>query len=185
MTMNCNRKNIQELLPAYLDGTLAGTERVRVEEHLAECSGCAAELDLLRLVAAETVPDPGEAFWESFPEQVHRELRHRRRRWQFRPADLFRGATLPRWGWAAAAAAAVILTTWILVRPAPHRPSSAALKHPPVPAVDIIQEAANSSEVRPEELERLSAWAREELRSLQNGLTDPSAGGSDALLGGF
>jgi Putative zinc-finger len=184
MTMNCDRKNMQELLPAYLEGTLSAPERARLEAHLAGCSDCAAELNLLRIMAAEPVPDPGETFWESFPEKVHREVWHRRRPWHFRPGDLFRGATLPRWGWAAGAAAAVILTTWLLARPVPPRDPSPVAKHRPAPAVDIIQEAANSSEVRPEELERLSAWAREELRSFQDGLTDLSAGGSDALLGG-
>jgi len=44
--MDCTR--IIDLLPEYLEGTLDGTEKSRVEEHLAGCEGCGAELKLLQ-----------------------------------------------------------------------------------------------------------------------------------------
>jgi hypothetical protein len=181
MTMTCGRKNIQELLPAYLAGSLVDEERSRVEEHLAACRDCAAELDLLRMLSPEAVPDPGDAFWGSFADRLYHDVqRHRRRQWSSRLADLFRGALIPRWAWAATATAALIVATWLVVRPVPHRAPVSAAKHRPVPAVDIIQEASNSNEVRQEDLERLSVWARQELLSLRNGLTDLPGGGNGA-----
>ena len=183
--MNCDRMTIKELFPACLAGTLSENDRVGVEQHLAECGDCAAEFGLLRLMADEPVPDPGEAFWGSLPDRVYREVQRQRGRERSSGiASLFRGALLPRWGWAAAAAAVVILTAWFLVRPLPQRPLPTAAKHRPAPAVDIIQEAANNGEVRPEDLDRLSAWARQELLSLPGGLADVPAGGNSALLGG-
>lgn len=44
--MDCTR--IIDLLPEYLEGTLDGSEKRRVEEHLAGCEGCSAELKLLQ-----------------------------------------------------------------------------------------------------------------------------------------
>jgi len=44
--MDCTR--IIDLLPEYLEGTLDGSEKSRVEEHLAGCEGCGAELKLLQ-----------------------------------------------------------------------------------------------------------------------------------------
>jgi len=175
---------MQELLPAYLAGTLGDEERIRIEGHLAECGDCTAELDLLRLISGDPVPDPGEAFWKSFADRLYHDVqRHRRRQWPSRLADLFRGAYVPRWAWGAATAAVLIVATWLVVRPLPDRASPTAARRQPAPAVDIIQEAANNKEVRQEDLERLSAWARQELLSLRNGLPDLSAGGNGALPG--
>jgi len=182
--MTCDRQNIQEVLPAYLAGTLGSDDRVRVEEHLAACRDCTAELDLLRMMATEPVPDPGEGFWEALPHRIYPEVqRQRRRQWPSRLSDLLRGANIPRWGWAAAAAA-VILASWLVVRPLPDRALRAAAKHRPAPAVDIIQEASNNTEIRPEDLERLSTWAHQELLSLQDGLADLSANGNGTRVEG-
>lgn len=59
--MNCDRA--QELLPGYLDGSLGAEERGETEDHLRECSGCAAEerawnatLSLLRGMPSEKAP---------------------------------------------------------------------------------------------------------------------------------
>ena len=41
-----------ELLTAYLDGTLPGETRQRIEEHLQQCDGCRAALSQWRTVAA-------------------------------------------------------------------------------------------------------------------------------------
>ena len=38
----------EQLLGAYHDGELGATERARVEQHLAQCADCTAELDRLR-----------------------------------------------------------------------------------------------------------------------------------------
>ena len=46
--MDC--EHIQENLLAYLDGEVSDAERVRIEVHLATCSGCAAELGRLQVL---------------------------------------------------------------------------------------------------------------------------------------
>ena len=53
-----------ELVTDYLDGALPETDRIRFEDHLAECDGCAGYLeDMRRLVGSlnnvvEPPPDP-------------------------------------------------------------------------------------------------------------------------------
>ena len=44
--MDCEKT--RENLDAYLDGELDEREKAAVEEHLAACTGCAAELERLR-----------------------------------------------------------------------------------------------------------------------------------------
>ena len=67
----------EELLAAYVDGTVAGTERSRVEEHLAECGRCREEVTLATEARAavgrlpEVTPPPG------LSTAVRRELRRR------------------------------------------------------------------------------------------------------------
>lgn len=55
----------EDLLPWYVNDTLDGEERARVERHLAGCAHCRAELELLKAVrgevrALDTVEGPGE-----------------------------------------------------------------------------------------------------------------------------
>jgi hypothetical protein len=65
--MNC--KDLEELLSAYADSELMGTQRDFVEEHLASCADCQATLadyrkireQLLSLRATPTIPDIKEA----------------------------------------------------------------------------------------------------------------------------
>jgi anti-sigma factor RsiW len=49
-----------ELVTDYLEGTLPGEERVRLEAHLAECDGCSGYLeDMRRLVGSlHATPEP-------------------------------------------------------------------------------------------------------------------------------
>jgi anti-sigma factor RsiW len=41
-------REVVEILGDYLDGAMAPEDRVRLEEHLADCDGCAAYLEQLR-----------------------------------------------------------------------------------------------------------------------------------------
>jgi anti-sigma factor RsiW len=41
-------REVVELLGDYLEGAMAPGDRARLEEHLAECDGCAAYLEQLR-----------------------------------------------------------------------------------------------------------------------------------------
>jgi anti-sigma factor RsiW len=49
-----------ELVTAYLEGTLAHRDRVRIEAHLAECDGCAGYLEDMRRVigSLRATPEP-------------------------------------------------------------------------------------------------------------------------------
>jgi anti-sigma factor RsiW len=42
-------REVVEILGDYLDGAMAPEDRVRLEEHLADCEGCAAYLEQLRV----------------------------------------------------------------------------------------------------------------------------------------
>ncbi len=49
-------RDVTELLPWYANGTLDGTERARVEDHVRQCVACRHELDLQQRLA-ETIRD--------------------------------------------------------------------------------------------------------------------------------
>lgn len=49
-------RDVTELLPWYANGTLDGTERARVEDHVRQCVACRRELDLQQRLA-ETIRD--------------------------------------------------------------------------------------------------------------------------------
>ena len=44
----CENEELQDALPGYAAGRLAGAERTRVEEHVAGCAECAATVEMLR-----------------------------------------------------------------------------------------------------------------------------------------
>src|SRR5262245_60905372 len=65
--------HITEWLDAYLDGELKEKQRQRVEEHIAECATCKAELDTLQglLALLQQVPVPDLPSPERFAAQVN------------------------------------------------------------------------------------------------------------------
>src|SRR5512137_855863 len=116
----CTNNDIQELLPSYREQALGPEDQARIERHLADCADCRSELELLGILAAEPVPDPGEAFWASLPGKLHRQVLKERARsrswWDLRvPVSI----SLPRWAWAAAAVLLMASLSWLSVRPAP------------------------------------------------------------------
>lgn len=54
----CMERDIQEVLPDLLHGTLAADARARVEAHLAGCAECSEDLEVLRTVKAAAVFAP-------------------------------------------------------------------------------------------------------------------------------
>lgn len=54
----CMERGIQELLPDVLHGTIAPSERARIEAHLSGCHSCREELEVLRAVKAAAVFSP-------------------------------------------------------------------------------------------------------------------------------
>ena len=53
--------NATELLPWLVNDTLSGTERIRVERHLAECAACRDELEDLRALHASIAEDDADS----------------------------------------------------------------------------------------------------------------------------
>ena len=68
--------HVTEWLNAYLDGELTGRRLPQVEEHLAECEACKAELESLQGLSAllQEVPAPGFISNERFVGQVNLRL---------------------------------------------------------------------------------------------------------------
>jgi Putative zinc-finger len=50
-------REANELLPWFVNGTLSGLERTRVERHVGECVACSQEVDSLRVLQAVVVHD--------------------------------------------------------------------------------------------------------------------------------
>ena len=102
-TMKC--EEIKELLSEYVDGELSAADAASVEQHLAGCDACRAELEALRQTAAlvRSLPraDAPEGLTRSVTESVGKQVAGRKR------------AAVLRWtgvgGWLAAAAALIIV----------------------------------------------------------------------------
>ena len=104
--MNCEQ--VRNLLDEYLDGELAAAQRASVDEHLAGCAPCRAELEILRNTATlvgslPRVKAPKELTEDIKARLVSRPAAVRSRR---RPVVL-------RWvgigGWVAAAATLIVV----------------------------------------------------------------------------
>ena len=74
--MNCH--DIQEMTVPYLELDLSPSAVRQVTDHLEDCETCRVDMEAVRQVLVRvkgrTVPDPGEAFWQAFPEQVRHGL---------------------------------------------------------------------------------------------------------------
>jgi anti-sigma factor RsiW len=180
----CTNKDIQELLPAYLEESLDHAERSRVELHLSSCGECRAEVELLRVLAAEPVPDPGDAFWAAMPGRIRRATHaeeERRSSWWRSSVPL--SLVLPRWAWAATAVMVVAAVSWLLVRPVPVRtarvtaPSRGTYQNT-LTTTDVL-ELADLSE---SEVDAVDLWATGELALLQDDIIDTFRNGADLSL---
>lgn len=169
--MRCADRDIQDLLPAFREGVLDDGDAARVRDHLARCRDCAEELGLLRALADEPVPDPGEAFWAALPDRVWREAqradRPREDRLRFWPREW-----LPRWTLGGAAAFALaLLVVWMLARPAgrplPPPDTSAGAA---VPAEDLYGSAASVADLGAADIDLLDSWVGKEVEQLRNDL---------------
>lgn len=102
--MTCHE--IKELTVPYLELDLEPSRIRDVTVHLDGCAGCRAEMEAVRQVLVRVkgvaVPDPGDRFWNEFPDKVRRELARER---PPVPSGLRKGLT----GWPMALAASVLL----------------------------------------------------------------------------
>jgi len=100
VTDQSQREHLGELLSAHLDGELTADETARVEQHLADCAECAAELEATRTVRGRLRGAPAVDPPFGFLERLSR------------PAGARRAG---RSRWIAAASVVTIAAAWIVV----------------------------------------------------------------------
>lgn len=77
-------KELVEIITDYLEGGLAPEERLRFEEHLVVCNGCATYLDQMR----QTVAVTGRLREEDLDPHARDELLRTFREWRQTQADV-------------------------------------------------------------------------------------------------
>jgi len=181
--MTCRNKDIRQLLPAHLEGALDPSAQREVEQHLAACHDCRTEIDMLRLLAAENVPDPGEAFWAALPGRIYREVQEQQRgtgrlTWAL---DRFL-----RVRWALAAMAAVLLVVslaWFLTSSAPMKLAETVPADSTASYDDMLDPGTiEVAELGDTELRSLDAWASGELVALIGEASDLITNSQDLSL---
>ena len=70
--MKYTHDDIKDMMPDYLNGLVAESERNEFESHIQECTDCGKELSLIKELMRFEAPDPGELYWESLPARVSR-----------------------------------------------------------------------------------------------------------------
>ena len=119
--MTCHEVN--ERTVAYLELDLEASLVRDVTAHLEGCTGCRAEMEVVRQVLVQVksqrVPDPGDRFWEAFPDHVRRQLAQtqggvtplKQPSRRFRP---WNGLSLHSWPLALAASVMLLVGAWLL-----------------------------------------------------------------------
>ncbi len=163
----CNDKTIKELLPAYREQKLDPREQGLVENHLQSCRDCRTELSVLRLMAEEAVPDPGEAFWAAMPGRVFRAVQEQKtRKKSFGLARLLDRTILPRWGWAAATVGTVLIISLFMSRPVQKGPEPAQPQGYEFTGETEVRGSVSLAELDTDELSAIDTWAGGELASI-------------------
>jgi anti-sigma factor RsiW len=164
----CKEKNIKELLPAYAEQLLDQTDNKRVEKHLAACEDCRTEASLLRIMIADVVPDPGEAFWATMPDRIYRAVqRQKTKERRFTLSWLVDRLTMPRWVMAATTVGVVLIISLFTLR-GMQRESN----RPLLPEYALSDEimAVNSSlsvtELSQDQIDAIDMWAGNALASI-------------------
>jgi len=112
--MSVCRDRSAELLPEYLQGLLDTEEVRRVKDHLNSCQDCASQIQVLRQLRDEVIPEPPPWFFPSLPGKVTAQVEaHRRRRSR---------VLIPVWAGGLAAAAMFVLML-LQSGPAPQPPT--------------------------------------------------------------
>jgi len=108
--MSVCRDSSGELLPEYVHGLLDPEEMARVEDHLKGCFECASEVQVIRSLEDEVLPEPGPWFWTGLPEKVTAEVETRRR--------VKRRVLIPVW---AGGLAVAVIAVLMLLQPGSER----------------------------------------------------------------
>jgi hypothetical protein len=168
--MTCTSKEIQTLLPDYLEQSLDQESRAGVQRHLAICEDCRTELALLRMMSEEPVPDPGEAFWAAMPGRIFREVEAQKQQKASQWLPLGRGTLIfPRWAWAAASVFLVAAVILFLDRPVPPDIARNALPENGSSYEELLPaEPIDMAELTDIEIDSVDLWATEELALLRD-----------------
>lgn len=181
--MTCENRDIRELFPAHLEQKLDQAARRSVEQHLASCDDCRTELEILRMLAADAVPDPGEAFWAALPGRIYRDVQkqQRERSWGLPWAlDQF---LRPRWVVSAVVVLLVVSLAWFLTPPAPLKMADTGSPDSVASYDDMLDLGPiELAELGDPELQSLDAWASGELAAMMGEATDLFTNGQDLSL---
>ncbi len=121
-------------------------------------------------MAEETVPDPGEAFWEEMPDHVFRAVqRQKAKKRRFNLSWLADRIILPRWAMAAATVGIVLMVSLLATRSPQKAPDVPAWQGDEfaaeVPAVDPA-DTVHIRDLDRDQLDTVSVWASKELDSI-------------------
>ena len=182
--MECTQKDIKELLPGYAEGSLESTEQHRVQDHIASCSDCGAELELLRMMSAEEVPDPGDAFWQAMPSRIHHAVEEEKRkpkRWFDLSVLVPRPFRSPRWAWSTAVLLLVASVSWFLFRPMPpeETPTVTAVGSGYEYDLQGMSGGIDLAELDSEEIKQVGEWADSNLTQVGEALRTAWANGQE------
>jgi hypothetical protein len=176
------------MLPAYREEGLERTEQERVEQHLKSCADCREELSLLRMMAEDTVPDPGEAFWAAMPDSIYEEVRRLRQGKKTASLSNFLGGLfIPRWAWAGAAVAVVAVAGFLLYRPSAVEMTALAPTGEEAPYEDIVSaEQMDIAELDGRELDTVATWVDKEFAAIDDEVaTYTTSGGNGDIENEF
>jgi len=177
----CNDKTIKELLPAYLDQAHDQAENLMIKSHLASCDECRTELSLLRLMAEEPVPDPGEAFWAAMPDRVYQAVQKRQtNKKTFDLAWFLDRMALPRWIWAASTVGIVLIVSWLIVTPLQKRTEMPQSQGNEFADEAVATWSVSVADLDHDELSTIDSWAGSELASMAQEAELVLANGRDA-----
>jgi hypothetical protein len=163
----CNDKTIKELLPAYGEQALDQTENLLVENHLASCDECRSELSLLRLMAEEAVPDPGEAFWAAMPDRIYQAVQKRQPKKKiFDISWLLSRVALPRWIWASATVGTILIISWLIFTPVQNKSEMLPSPGGEYTGETVAAGSVSVADLDQDELSTIDSWAGGELGSI-------------------
>jgi len=137
--MNCT--DVKEWTVAYLELDLEASLVRNITAHLEGCPVCRDEMEAVRQVLVRlkrrAVPDPGDRFWNEFPDHVRHQLVHAQGeatplQRPSRPLRLWTGIPVRSWPMALAASVALLVGAWMLAGVLEPRNGGPALKEQPV-----------------------------------------------------
>jgi hypothetical protein len=163
----CNDKNIKALIPVYREQGLDKHEQEKVRKHLETCSDCRADLALLHLIYEESVPDPGERYWDEMPDRIfHAVQAQKKKKWSIRLPWLTDRLLLPRWVLAASTVGLVLVIAWFAVQTQQKGPAMKESQSYEPAAEVMASDSVSLSGLDRDQLDTISEWAGSELASI-------------------